>query len=61
MKSKIYYCYSRNLHYFLMALGERYISSSVNKTSNVRYWTFQKSEKLDQKINLYNSVKHKFD
>lgn len=44
-----------------MALGEKYISSSVNKTSNVRYWTFQKSEKLDQKINLYNSVKHKFD
>lgn len=60
MKSNLYYCYSVNLHYFLMALGEKYISSSINKNTKMRYWTFQKSKILDQKIKLYNSVKHEF-
>ena len=43
-----------------MALNEKYISSNVNANTKTRYWTFEKSEVLDKKINLYNSVKHKF-
>ena len=30
-----------------MSLGELYISSSINENTNVRYWTFQKSDVLD--------------
>lgn len=56
----IYFCYSKKLHYFLMGLGESYISSNANKNTGVRYWTFQKSKDLDKKIELYNSVKYKF-
>lgn len=60
MDSNIYYCYSKKLYYFLLALGERYISTSVNKNTNTRYWTFHKSERLDEKIQLYNSLKYKY-
>lgn len=56
----IYFCYSKKLHYFLMGLCESYISSNINKNTGVRYWTFQKSKDLDEKIELYNSVKYKF-
>lgn len=56
----IYFCYSKKLHYFLMGLGESYIFSNINKNTGVRYWTFQKSKDLDEKIELYNSVKYKF-
>ena len=43
-----------------LGLGESYISSNINKNTGVRYWTFQKSKNLDEKIELYNSVKYKF-
>ena len=43
-----------------MGLGESYISSNINNNTGVRYWTFQKSKDLDEKIELYNSVKYKF-
>ena len=43
-----------------MALNEKYISSNVNANTKTRYWTFEKSNGLDEKINLYNSIKHKF-
>lgn len=55
----LYYCYSKKLHYFLMSLDEKYISSSINKNTNTRYWTFKKSERLDEKIALWNEIKHK--
>lgn len=57
---EIYYCYSNKLHHFLLGLGERYISVSVNKNTNAKYWTFNKSKQLDEKIELYNSLKYKY-
>lgn len=60
MDTNIYYCYSNKLYHFLLALGERYISKSVNKNTNVKYWTFEKSAKLDEKIELYNSLKYQY-
>lgn len=59
-KQEIYYCYSNKLHHFLLALGERYISVSVNKNTNAKYWTFNKSKQLDEKIEIYNSLKYKY-
>ena len=61
MENDIFYCYSNRMNYFLMALKFRYISSGVNNTTNKEYWTYHKSEKLDSAIELYNSVKHKFN
>lgn len=56
-----FYCYSNRLSYFLMSLKFRYVSVGVNKNTNKKYWVFEKSQKLDDAISLYNSVKHKYN
>ena len=56
-----FYCYSNRLSYFLMSLKFRYVSVGINKNTNKEYWVFEKSEKLDDAISLYNSVKHKYN
>lgn len=56
-----FYCYSNRLSYFLMSLKFRYVSVGINKNTNKKYWVFEKSEKLDDAISLYNSVKHKYN
>lgn len=56
-----FYCYSNRLSYFLMSLKFRYVFVGVNKNTNKKYWVFEKSEKLDDAISLYNSVKHKYN
>lgn len=54
-----FYCYSRRMSLFLRSMKEKYISSSINKNTNMRYWTFKKSERLDKLIELWNSIKNK--
>lgn len=49
------------MNFFLMALKFRYISTSVNKNTNKKYWVYEKSADLDSAIELYNSVKHKYN
>lgn len=49
------------MNFFLMALKFRYISTSVNKNTNKKYWVYKKSADLDSAIELYNSVKHKYN
>lgn len=57
-KSDCFYCYSSNLSHFIRAFGIRYIDIGKNKKSNVKYYIFKKSYKLDQIIDLYNNIKH---
>lgn len=54
-----FYCYSFRLYHYLYAFGEHCISSNVNQKTDKRYWTFKKSERLDQIIKSYNEIKHK--
>lgn len=61
MENNYFYCYSNKMNYFLMALSFRYVSTNINKNTNKKYWVYDKSEKLDSAIELYNSVKHKFN
>lgn len=56
-----FYCYSNRLNYFLISLKFRYLSVGINKNTNKKYWVYEKSEKLDDAISLYNSVKHKYN
>lgn len=56
-----FYCYSNRLSCFLISLKFRYISTGINKNTNKKYWVYEKSEKLDDAITLYNSVKHKYN
>lgn len=53
-----FYCYSLNLYHFLRAFGEQCNASKESASTGKRYWVFNKSERLDEIIDLYNQVKH---
>ena len=61
MTENIFYCYSNRLHNWLRSLGFKYISVGINKNTNKSYWTYEKSNKLDTAIDLYNQLKHAFE
>ena len=61
MENNSYYCYSTRLYHFLVSMKFRYVSTGINKNTNKKYWVYNKSEKLDSAIELYNSVKHKYN
>lgn len=58
MYNNYFYCYSNKLNCFLKALNFTYVSADINKNTDKRYWTYNKSSNLDSAIELYNSVKH---
>lgn len=53
-----FYCYSKRMAHFIKAFDIKYINIGINKRTNVKYYVFTKSEKLDKIIELYNKVKH---
>lgn len=57
--NNIFYCYSKRMSLFLRAMKEEYIAVGVNQKTNVKYWTFNKSERLDNLIDLWNEIKNK--
>lgn len=59
MRSNSFFCYSLRLYHFLSAFGEKCSASKVNSVSHKRYWVFEKSNRLDTLINLYNELKFK--
>ena len=61
MENNSYYCYSTRLYHFLVSMKFRYVSTGINTNTNKKYWVYNKSEKLDSAIKLYNSVKHKYN
>ena len=57
--SDLFYCYSKKLSFFIRAFGIRCENVGLNKNTNTKYYTFIKSDRLDEIIDLYNSVKNK--
>ena len=55
--SKYFYCYSMRMSHFIRAFNIKYIDVGFNAKSKTKYYIFEKSEKLDKVIELYNSVK----
>ena len=55
----IFYCYSKRLSLFLRSMKENYISVKTHERTHVKYWTFKKSEHLDNLISLWNEIKNK--
>lgn len=53
-----FYCYSNRMRHFIQSFNYSFETIGVNKTTNAKYWIFQKSERLDKIIHLYNEVKH---
>jgi len=60
-QNKNYYCYSFRLYHFLMAFDQKCIASDVHPKTHKRFWVFQKSDTLDQIIQLYVETKHRFN
>lgn len=40
-------------------MKEEYISVGVNQKTHTKYWTFVKSERLDELIKMWNVIKNK--
>lgn len=53
-----FYCYSTRMAYFIRAFNIKYIDIGFNAKSATKYYVFEKSERLDKIISLYNNVKH---
>lgn len=56
--NQYFYCYSSRMSYFIRAFGIKYINIGFNAKSGTKYYVFEKSERLDKIIKLYNKVKH---
>ena len=59
-ENEYFYCYSTRLHYYLLSFREKCYAERVNTVSGCRYWVFKKSKRLDELIDSYNKVKHKY-
>lgn len=55
----LFYCYSKRLTRFLQAFDMHYLSVGENKNAGTRYWTFEKSDRLDSLLALWNEIKHR--
>lgn len=53
-----FYCYSSRMAHFIRAFNIKYVDVGVNSNTNTKYYLFEKSERLDKIINLYNEVKY---
>ena len=58
--SNNFYCYSLRLFHYISAFNEKCYASKINSLSGKRYWVFKKSKRLDEIIESYNEMKHKF-
>ena len=56
--SQYFYCYSMRMSHFIRAFGIKYLDVGFNAKSGMKYYIFEKSERLDKIIELYNKVKH---
>lgn len=54
---KYFYCYSYNLTYFIKSQGINYIYKSRNKNNGLQFYAFEKSDHLDEVIDLWNKLK----
>ncbi len=44
---------------FLRSMKEEYIAVGENQKTHIKYWTFYKSGRLDNLIELWNTIKNK--
>lgn len=57
----IFHCYSFRLAHFLQSQGVDYIYKGRNKNNHLIYYAFEKSDKVDRSIRIWNSLKSKED
>jgi len=52
-----FYCYSNRMKNFIKSMGIDYIKKEIHPKTNRVYFIFKKSSRLDQIIQLWNSIK----
>lgn len=57
--NSFFHCYSFNLYHFLKSQGFNYINKCKNRTNNLTYLTFEKSNALNSAIRKWNELKEK--
>lgn len=58
MENNKFFCYSKRMAHFIRSFDIQYINVGINRRTNIKYYVFEKSDKLDRVIELYNKVKH---
>lgn len=54
---EFFQCKNYKLNCFIRAFGERCVDSTINEKNNKRIWLFEKSERLNQILALWDRVK----
>lgn len=57
--NSIFHCYSFSVCHFLQSQGFRYIDKRINSNNRLTYFTFEKSEKLNEALVTWNMLKEK--
>lgn len=58
-EKSIFHCYSFKLCHFLQSQGLRYIKKCKNRSNNLTYFAFEKSDILNKAILEWNNLKEK--
>ena len=56
-----FYCRSYRLNCFIRAFGVRCDESAINEKTGKRFWKFQRSDRLDKILTLWDRVKDEID
>ena len=56
--SRYFYCYSYNLKCFLIENGQRFITSSINKKTNKKFWIFEGTTELNELLSILKVREH---
>lgn len=56
-----FYCYSYRLMYFIKSCGIDYEKYGFNKNNGLKYFMFERSEKLNNVLDKWNDLKSKED
>ena len=59
IKNPVFHCYSFKLCHFLQSQGFKYIRKLKNPNNNLSYFTFIKSDRLNDAIQNWNILKEK--
>lgn len=54
-----FYCYSYRLMYFIKSNGINYLKYGFNKNNNLKYFLFERNDKLNSILDEWNSAKFK--
>lgn len=59
LQNSIFHCYSFRLCHFLQSQGFRYKEKKINNKNHLTYFSFEKSDSLNNAIEVWRNLKDK--